>query len=173
MPIGEVRIRKPSPTNGIDAMNHLPLIALATLLSGHALAQSAIGEWTSGSSELNAITIIPCAHCADLPVTSQDGRVSQLETRDVDGELKVFRTDAMMGGSPVTTITSAKLMYGEDRVESETALVQDESKIGTDGVDGSIIAGGMHASTPRVDHTARTSSVGGGLDPQAFELRTN
>jgi hypothetical protein len=154
-------------------MNRLPLIALATLLAGPALAQSAVGEWTSGSRDLKAITTIPCPHCAALPVTTADEQRNHVETRSVDGELKVFRTDAMMGGSPVTTISSATLMFGEERAESETALMQDKPEIGSDGVDASIVAGGMHMSAPRVDHSARTSSVGGAIDPQAFELRTN
>ena len=154
-------------------MNRLPLIALATLFAGPALAQSAVGEWKSGSNDLDAITTIQCAHCAALPVTTADKRRSHVETRSVDGELKVFRTDALMGGSPVTTISSAKLMFGEERVESETALIQDKPEIGRDGVDSSIVAGGMHASAPRVDHSAQTSSVAGTIDPQAFELRTN
>lgn len=154
-------------------MNRLPLIALASLLASPALAQSAIGEWKAGTTDLNAITTIQCAHCAALPVTAANDRENHLETRDVAGELKVFRTDAMMGGSPVTTITSARLMYGEELVESETALVQDKPEIGIDGVDGSIIAGGMHTSAPRVDHSAQTSSVGDTIDPQSFELRIN
>jgi hypothetical protein len=59
-----------------------------------------------------------------------------------------------MGGSPVTTVTSAELLFGPRVMTARSP--------GT---------GGM--PLPAIDHQAQTSSLEAGVDMEAFELRLN
>jgi hypothetical protein len=66
----------------------------------------------------------------------------------------VARTDDMMGGSPVTTISHAEIVFGP-RVMTARSL------------------GAGEMPQPAIDHQARTSSLEAGMAVEELELRLN
>lgn len=138
------------------------LTVVAAVAATAAHAQSA--DEADGSS-ISVITCETCGPTRDEKVRSTYELFAgpEIEIREVDGERKVFRTDNMFGGSPVTTVTSATLMYG---APDETELATPETGTGKLAADGS--------ARPPVDSRTRTSSVEqSGLDLDDLHLRLN
>lgn len=96
-------------------MRSIILTAAFALIAGSAAASSivSVGGQQGGDS---SITSLRCVSCPPLkpPVIKKTYIVPDLaagtqkiEVRDINGEQKVVRTEAWMGGSPVTFISKA------------------------------------------------------------------
>lgn len=139
----------------------LILTAMLMLFAGPVLAQSAIVEWNGRGTTISSIEVITCDVCAPvrqeeiapLVSTFEDGM--SREVREVNGETMVFRTDNMMGGSPVTTVTGAELVFGSDFGSGAAIAETGESRPGID----------LDATTAALD-----DDFAGAKD---FELRLN
>lgn len=154
-------------------MRHFHIAACAGLAMalglGAASAQSMIRSVGSESGR-GSIDTFTCEDCpaseeAELKATYDsfpDGMM--METRVIDGKRKVVRTDNMLGGSPVMTVTSAELVYGSR-----------DAQIAEPGI-APVHATGRTPNAPAgIDSTMTTSSLAeadrGGIGD--FELRLN
>ena len=97
-------------------MRHLILTAAAIALAGHASASS-IEFVTTPEIDNNSVISIGCDQCPPLKTdarkrgyevpTLAEG-AQQVEFVDIDGEARLRRTEAWMGGSPVVFVTKAE-----------------------------------------------------------------
>lgn len=139
-------------------------ISILTVLAASA-APAAHAQSVDGADR-SSISVITCDSCG--PTREElDHSIyelftgTEIEIREVDGERKVFRTDNMFGGSPVTTVTSATLMYG----------TPDATELGARETGEEMQAGKAH---PPIDRSTQTSSVAqSGLDVDGLQLRLN
>lgn len=108
-------------------MHALAKVALAaTGLVSMSLAQAAAQSNATPLSVSSSISAFTCTTCPpteesrreDAAASFTDGMITH--TRVIDGEQRVVRTDNMWGGSPVTTITSADLVFGRDSIQAAT-----------------------------------------------------
>ncbi|MDO9415696.1 plant virulence effector HPE1-like domain-containing protein [Pararhizobium sp.] len=144
-------------------MRHLIFTVVFALVSGSAGASS-IEPIVSGASVNHSISKIDCSSCPPLidtkkskyPVVDLKPGTQTIELKTIDGEMKVVRTEAWLGGSPVTFIQKA---------------TDEEIKAG--------VATGNPDAMVAVDASATTSAVSDDappaqsreFDPSAFELR--
>ena len=150
-------------------MRHLILTAAIALASGAASAASIepIGGTHVGSASVIVKT------CGDCPVLKAKERVAsytvptlpdgtqRTEIRDINGERKLVRTEAWLGGSPVVFVS--KLPAGMDDAKPTAAAI---SNVGIEPV---------VATSDGIDMAATTAAVGEPapkpLDVTTFELR--
>lgn len=108
-------------------MHALAKVALAaTGLVSISLAQAAAQSVATPSAVSTSISTFTCTTCPpteenrreEAAASFTDGMITH--TRVIDGEQRVVRTDNMWGGSPVTTITSADLVFGQDSMLAKT-----------------------------------------------------
>ena len=91
---------------------------------GHA---ASIDDITSNETE-RSIRRISCDTCkvpekrkAETPAIELEPGTQRVEVREVNGELKIFRTEAWLGGSPVTYVSKATpQMVSEKAAEADT-----------------------------------------------------
>jgi hypothetical protein len=94
-------------------MRMILLASMMTVAATAANAESSIDRIKTGDTG-RSITTIHCPACAPLKsrkaalqaVMLKPG-TQKVEIREVNGELKVFRTEAWLGGSPVTYVSKA------------------------------------------------------------------
>jgi hypothetical protein len=147
----------------------LPTLALM-LLAAPAFAGS-IEPVAGASSEGSSISAIRCDDCPALKpkaksatyhVDAIDPGTQKVEIREENGERKIFRTEAWMGGSPVLFVSKAP-------VETQQAA-EDAKPLET-------VDAGAHTSAldERAAHeaTAAAMTTSREFDPAGFELRVN
>lgn len=154
----------------------LPTFAFL-LLAAPALAGS-IEPVASASSKGSSISAIRCDDCPALKPKSKSAAyhvdaiepgTQKVEIREENGERKIFRTEAWMGGSPVLFVSKAPVEV-QQAAEAEKPADADATAVET------VDAG---ARTGALDETAasRTATVGmvpsREFDPAGFELRLN
>ncbi len=143
----------------------LPTFALA-LLAGPALAGSI--EPVAGATAADSISTITCEACPALKpkpvaetyhVDAIAPGTQKVEIREENGERKLFRTEAWMGGSPVLFVSKAPA-EAVDTANAGPAVDTDTqtSAVGKDAAH-AVAAAGMTASRE--------------FDPGKFELRLN
>lgn len=155
------------------------LMSIAILVGGPAFASS-IETVVSSAAKGPSIVKISCATCPapktkeeisgyrvpSLPAGTQD-----VEIREVDGKKKLMRTEAWMGGSPVTYV-SQSAMWLDDK---GTALAGAKPSGHGDGIDvtaqTSAVIGGE--AEPRVAAMSGPAAEPPALDISGFELRLN
>jgi len=150
------------------------LLTFAVLLAA-APAFAGSFEPVSGTTTGGSIETVSCADCPALKpkreastyhVDAIDPGTQKVEIREANGERKIFRTEAWMGGSPVLFVSKAP---------AETVQAADAAAPAED-------------TTIAVDATAKTSALDSGaardaktaaiapsqeFDPAGFELRVN
>ncbi len=140
----------------------LPTFALA-LLAGPALAGSI--EPVTGATAADSISTITCEACPALKpkpvaetyhVDAIAPGTQKVEIREENGERKLFRTEAWMGGSPVLFVSKAP---------AET--VDTAQAIDTSTQTSAVGMGAAHAATAAGMTASRE------FDPGKFELRLN
>lgn len=112
---------------------------ILSVAAGPAAAQS-VGAYVPSGGTADSIRIMRCEACgtataATPSVSPIAGAVDRRELRDIDGDRKVVRTDNLWGGSPVTTITSAALVFGDDIPEGATLFAESDEDDVPDTVD--------------------------------------
>ena len=149
----------------------LPTLAFA-LLAAPALSVPALAgsiEPLAGATSAGSIQTITCPSCPALkpkykPSTYHVDAIApgtqKIEIRDVNGERKIFRTEAWMGGSPVLFVTKAPA----ERVEA----AEDDKG----AVDTGARTGALDTSAAGWAATAAMASSQE-FDPSEFELRLN
>jgi hypothetical protein len=155
-------------------MRTLPATFALMLLAAPALAGSIEpvgGAALSGSS----VSAINCADCPALkPKRKSDAYhvdaiapgTQKVEVREANGERRIFRTEAWMGGSPVLFVSKAPV---------ETQQAADAEK----PVDDNAVTVDAGARTSALDDRAAHEAADAGMvpsrefDPAGFELRVN
>lgn len=122
-------------------MLRIVLTAGMVFIGGTAMASS-IEVLHGGKTSNGSVLIITCDACSTTPVAGKALKKAVLErgtqsisTRDVDGRKETVRTEAWLGGSPVTFVSSNPLWLPQDPsqpvvaehtpavMENQTALV--------------------------------------------------
>ena len=159
----------------------LPTVAFA-LLGAPALASS-IEPITSGGKGEGSIQTISCADCPALKekkrsktyvVPDIEPGTQKVEIREVDGERKVFRSEAWLGGSPVVFVSKAP-EEGSADTEATDALAGASAETGN-SIDPEAKTGALETGSAAVAATGAAGSPETGsreLDPSRFELRVN
>jgi len=148
----------------------LPSLAFA-LLAAPAFAGSI--EPVEGTTTASSIEAISCASCPALKPKPKASTyhvddiapgTQKVEIREENGERKIFRTEAWMGGSPVLFVSKAP---------AETVEAADgEKPAGEDTVDTSAKTSALDSSAAGEATTAAVTTSRE-FDPAKFELRLN
>ena len=91
----------------------LNIMVLALLSSAISAQAGSIDAVTTGKETARSIEKISCGGCVvrakkkEQPVVELAPGTQKIEIRDVDGVKKIFRTEAWLGGSPVTYVSKA------------------------------------------------------------------
>jgi hypothetical protein len=91
------------------------LFTAASLLAAGSASASSVEFVKTGQDAGNSISQLSCAHCPPPVVTKKTSYVvpdvtpgtDRVELKQIDGEMKLVRTEAWLGGSPVVFITKA------------------------------------------------------------------
>jgi hypothetical protein len=152
--------------------------SLALLMGGPALAGS-IETIVAAPDKGNSIVRIVCDTCpapkskeeiSGYRVPSLPAGTQHVEVREIDGRKTLVRTEAWMGGSPVTYVSSS-LLWLDDK---GTAIANSDRENG-DGIDLSAQTSAV-GSTGQQDVLAASSrsiAEPPALDASAFQLRLN
>lgn len=148
----------------------LPTIAFM-LLAAPALAGSI--QPVAGSSSGDSISVIRCTDCPALKqkikaatyhVDAIAPGTQKIEIREQDGERRIFRTEAWMGGSPVLFVSKAP---------AETVAAADADKpVDAVEVDAASQTSALNADAGQQAEAA-TMAASREFDPEMFELRLN
>lgn len=156
-----------------------PTLAIA-LLAAPALASS-IQPVASGGKGRGSVATISCSHCPPLKVEEErrsyvvpelEPGTQKVEIREIDGERRMFRSEAWFGGSPVVFVTKAP-EQAEDAI-AEAPLEAPAEPVAA--VDTAAMTGALDSSAAAVAVTAAAASqpvASRELDPSTFELRLN
>ena len=146
----------------------LPTLAIA-LLAAPAFAGSI--EPVAGATTAGSIEAISCEHCPALKpklkastyhVDDIAPGTQKVEVREQNGERKIFRTEAWMGGSPVLFVNKAP---------AET-VAEVEKPAGANAVDTGTQTGALDSGAAGQAATA-SMATSQEFDPSKFELRLN
>lgn len=154
----------------------LPTFAFL-LLAAPAFAGS-IEPVGGGSSEGTSVSEISCGDCPALKpklkadtyhVDAIEAGTQKVVIREENGERKLFRTEAWMGGSPVLFVSKAPVDT-QQAAEANTPL--DGGITATETVDASAKTSALDETAAREAATA-TMLPSQEFDPAGFELRVN
>ncbi len=144
----------------------LPSLAVVLLAAAPALAGSI--QPVAGATGAGSIEAIRCADCPALKPKQRASTyhvdaiapgTQKVEIREVNGERKIFRTEAWMGGSPILFVNKAPA----EAVEAADA----EKPVEGDAVDTGARTSAL--GDEAASHAAMASSRE--FDPAKFELR--
>ncbi|WP_275789294.1 plant virulence effector HPE1-like domain-containing protein [Pararhizobium gei] len=167
------------------------LLTLASLAAAAPAAASSIEIVASGTLGNGSIEQLSCSHCPPPVVRKKTGYVvpevpagtDRVEFKEINGEMKLVRTEAWLGGSPVVFISKASpeaveaarskaapntLAAGAAtttplEAEATTTLPVIDDVATTGSLNGPSVAG-MAGITPKDSHSQE-------VDLQSFELR--
>ncbi len=108
-------------------MFRIVLTAGMMFIGGTAMASS-IEVLHGGKTSNGSVLIITCDACSSTPVASKaltkavlKRGTQNISTRDVDGRKETVRTEAWLGGSPVTFVSSNPLWLPQDHSQPVVA----------------------------------------------------
>ncbi|MCR6499208.1 hypothetical protein MUO32_09215 [Shinella sp. CPCC 101442] len=150
---------------------------LPTLVLVLAAAPAFAGSFepVAGTVSAGSIATVNCTGCPALKpkretnsyhVDTIEPGTQKVEIREADGERKIFRTEAWMGGSPVLFVSKAP---AEAVQAADAAPPEGDTTVAVDAT----------AKTSALDgdaaHDAQTASMASSreFDPAGFELRVN
>ncbi|MCQ4631926.1 hypothetical protein GB927_017885 [Shinella sp. CPCC 100929] len=154
----------------------LPTLALM-LLAAPAFAGS-IEPLASATADGTSVATIRCEDCPALKpkaksatyhVDAIEPGTQKVEIREQNGERKMFRTEAWMGGSPVLFVSKAPAETVQ-AADAETPL--DEKATATETVDAGAKTGALDGTAAR-DAATAAMATSREFDPAGFELRLN
>ncbi|MDF1608613.1 plant virulence effector HPE1-like domain-containing protein [Hoeflea sp. YIM 152468] len=173
----------------------LRTILAATFCLGAGAAQaSSIEPFQPTASSRSSMITIGCPACvreaaqkakADTEIKLKPGQII-VEARDVDGEMMIYRTENLLGGSPRTMVRKAReadliaLGLVNDKAH-DTASVEaatDNAPATAETADQPRLFEPVIATTaPGIDQDTKTGALGEpvktAFDPSSFELRLN
>ena len=175
-------------------MQRLILAAAVCIGAGPASASS-IETYKPTASERTSIVEIGCPSCtrdaaeeaaADIQLAPGEQIV---EVRDVDGEMMIYRTENLLGGSPVTMVRKASeadliaLGYAEPETNQSAEADQPAAEAGEAPMtaeadrEPDLFEPVAANSAPGIDEETMTSALEDApraeFDPSKFELRLN
>lgn len=176
----------------------LRLIIAATMCAGAGAANaSSIEPYTPSMNTRNSIVEFGCPSCtrvaAEKAAAEAEVRLAPgeqiIEVRDVDGQKMIYRTENLLGGSPVTMVRKASqddlIALGFAEPETIQTAETDKPVIGTGeqpmtaeaGSEPKLFEPVLANSAPGIDEETKTSALGeaprADFDPSKFELRLN
>lgn len=166
-------------------MRALVLTTLTVLAGGPAFASSIQPIVGLVKGETPSIVSIICTDCpapkppeelSEYKVPALPAGTQEVEVRDVDGHKELLRTEAWLGGSPVTFVSASPFWFQDRGV---VVAGQPQPPI-NDGVDAAATTAAVEPTAPSRSSApiAITASAGGpqepaSLDTNGFELRLN
>ncbi|MCO6177290.1 plant virulence effector HPE1-like domain-containing protein [Ciceribacter sp. RN22] len=153
-------------------MRRLILTAATILATGPAMASSVEVIHAIPRAESHSVEVMHCQDCPPPAAVKKNAYVvptlpageQKAEIRDVDGERKLIRTEAWMGGSPVVFVNKADGWATNGSIV--TAAIPGEDRGSDVGID-------VTATTAAVGGEAGAATATGPamLDTSGFELR--
>ncbi|MDO6962659.1 plant virulence effector HPE1-like domain-containing protein [Rhizobium alvei] len=163
---------------------------LAIALGGPAFAQPQERGNLAPDSSIETIT---CSACAPLEEKKPEGvpeivlapGTQKVETREINGELKVFRTEAWLGGSPVTYVSKAppamQAEFEDERAKENAAAhpadnaPADAAQVNDgDAIDINAKTSAVAATPPEAGKEIKVEAPKAAMfDPSKLELRLN
>ncbi|WP_117190791.1 plant virulence effector HPE1-like domain-containing protein [Rhizobium terrae] len=167
----------------------LVLTTALVFVSGAAYASS-ITTLDGPQNPGRSIVEKSCAHCAAAPVRTEEPSykvpdlipgTQKTELIDINGEKKLVRTEAWLGGSPVIYVSKVPAWMAQDSAIAEVRPTTNGSietmiasaKASPDGVDTGATTGAVKISAEAEARIAAASVAPKQLDLDAFQLRTN
>ncbi len=157
----------------------LPTLAFV-LLAAPAIASS-IEPIASGGTGRGSVATISCAQCPPLKEHERERSylvpelapgTQKVEIREVDGERKMFRSEAWFGGSPVVFVSKAPEQAADVAAQAAAeASVEPVAAIDTAATTGALDAGAAGRAVTAA--AAAEPAPSQELDPSTFELRLN
>jgi len=153
-------------------MRRLILTAAAILATGPALASSVEVVHAVPRAESHSVEVMRCPDCpppvavkkSDYIVPTLAAGEQKAEIKDVNGERKLIRTEAWMGGSPVVFINKAEGWATDGSIVTAAIAGQEGgSDVGIDATATTAAVGG--------EAGAATATTAATLDTSGFELR--
>ncbi|WP_313531486.1 plant virulence effector HPE1-like domain-containing protein [Shinella sp.] len=150
------------------------LLTFAALLAA-APAFAGSFEPVSGTTTAGSIETVSCDDCPALKpkreastyhVDAIDPGTQKVEIREANGERKIYRTEAWMGGSPVLFVSKAP---AETVQAADAAAPADDTTV---TVDATAKTSALDSGAARDAKTATVASSQE-FDPAGFELRVN
>lgn len=91
------------------------LFTVASLLAAGSASASSVEVVKTGQDANNSVSQLSCTHCPPPVVTKKTSYVvpdvapgtERVELKEINGEMKLVRAEAWLGGSPVVFITKA------------------------------------------------------------------
>jgi hypothetical protein len=151
------------------------LTTIAFVLAAAPAFAGSIEPIATGSSTGGSISAIRCDDCpalrpkakiATYHVDALAPGTQKIEVREANGERKIFRTEAWMGGSPVLFVNKAP----EEEAQSAEAVKPAEDRAVT--VDAAARTGAL-TTTAAHEAASATMIPSREFDPAKFELRLN
>lgn len=158
----------------------LYILTAAIVLAGSpALASSIERVTTTPRPESKSVAILHCDDCPDIkvPVRKRSYVAPELEPgtqtteiRDVNGEKKLVRTEAWLGGSPV-------VFMSKPPVDTALAVKPDSAPANGDAIDTTATTSALPETDAKATaisgETAQSANATAEIDTTKFELRLN
>ncbi|MFD1327400.1 plant virulence effector HPE1-like domain-containing protein [Mycoplana ramosa] len=160
------------------------LLSVAFALLGAPALASSIEPIAAGGKGQGSVQTISCTDCPALKekkrsktyvVPDIEPGTQKVEIREVDGERKVFRSEAWLGGSPVVFVSKAPEEVAAGNTEAKGAVAGASAETGN-SIDPEATTGALETKSAAVAATAAAGAQKAGsqeLDPSRFELRVN
>jgi hypothetical protein len=158
-------------------MRMILLAGVISMAAVTAQAESSIDAVTT-SSESTSIDRISCPSCAPLKTEKEEEPelvlkpgTQKVELRKVNGEMKVFRTEAWLGGSPVTYVSKAST----DLIDMKSAEVvpAGDHKVEPVIIDNSTTSAVSADMSGGASTTVEMPKAAKQFNPQDMQLRLN
>ncbi|MCV9963058.1 plant virulence effector HPE1-like domain-containing protein [Pararhizobium sp. BT-229] len=141
------------------------LFTFASLALAGTAGAASVEVMKTGQDQNHSVSELSCAHCPPPIVKKKTGYIvpevaagtDRVELKEINGEMKLVRTEAWLGGSPVVFITKAS----EDTIKAAHAQqlppAEHLAKAGT--LENQPAGAEATAQLPIIDGTAKTSAV--------------
>lgn len=139
------------------------LITTAVALAAGSAWASSIEDVVSGQAVNSSVATVSCPQCPPLQIKKKVTYVvpeiekgsEKVELKEINGEMRLVRTEAWLGGSPVVFVSKP----AESAVKADAAAT-DHADMATAAALGDLADQSAHAVVaPAIDETAKTAAV--------------
>lgn len=140
------------------------LFTLASLAAAGTAGATSIETVTAGQNVNNSISDISCGQCPPLVVKKKTSYIvpevapgtARVELKQINGEMKLVRTEAWLGGSPVVFINKAS----EADIKAAQATTPTQEHLATATTGNALPVEAQATATLNIiDNTAKTAAV--------------
>jgi len=140
------------------------LLTCASLAVASTAGASSLERVVSGEKINHSITQLSCGQCPPLVVKTKTSYVvpevaegtDRVELKEIDGEMKLVRTEAWLGGSPVVFISKAS---DDDIKEARAKIARGNDLAKAAAADARPAEAQATANPAMIDSAAKTSSL--------------